>query len=111
MHAGAQFGDGRQVLRPKVVHGGERNRAFELRGIGFERRLAPLLQPLSLALYHRFVPDQKLADLQILPFHQALDALGVVAQARVFDAMANQQIVFERQRTAALARTRNEGNS
>jgi hypothetical protein len=45
------------------------------------------------------------------PSTRRLDALGVVAQARVFDAMANQQIVFERQRTAALARTRNEGNS
>src|ERR1039457_6926921 len=43
-----QFGNGRQVIGPKIVDGGERDQSLALRQIGGEDRLPPLLDAVVL---------------------------------------------------------------
>ena len=65
--------------------------------------LSPSLAHPALAFEHRLVLCQQLADIQLWPFHQALDALGIVMVFRVLDAITHQQVVFLRDEEARLS--------
>ena len=88
------------MVGPQIVDGGERHQAFELRLVRREDRLPPLLDELPLPLDHRFILTQELADVQVLPFDEPLNTLGVVLVFAVGDTVLHQQIVFERDEEA-----------
>src|SRR5271157_3899102 len=93
LHPRPQFGNGGQVIGPKVVDGGERDQALALRQVGGENRLPALLDSVALAFDDAFVLHQECPDVQVLSFDQPLDTLGIVPVSGVLDAVANQQVV------------------
>src|SRR5260221_10176847 len=103
----AQLSDGSQVFRPQVVDGGQRHQPFELartRGFTTQNGLPPPLDGLALPFDDALVLVQKPPDLQVLPFHHALDAFRVVRVSRIVGGIPHEQIILERNEEAGYSR-------